>query len=116
MHTQAFGLGKLDSVETNGDELSTDSHPVAAVSNIGIDRANPAGAYFVPVDIGGVAVDALIDTGSCVCLMPEDIFVQLNNPVMLPARDHGLEGIVSGSKLEITGSVMIVNKAGWFPL
>ena len=114
MHTQAFGLGKLDSVETNGDELSTDSHPVAAVSNIGIDRANPAGAYFVPVDIGGVAVDALIDTGSCVCLMPEDIFVQLNNPVMLPARDHGLEGIVSGSKLEITGSVIMPIKLGSF--
>ena len=52
-------------------------------------------------------VDALVDTGACACLLSESVYNMLNNVELLPSRDHGLEGIVAGSKLDIIGSVII---------
>ena len=114
MPLQAEFFGKLKRVETNRDESATLDEILPNVSALFVDRQEPASAYYVPVCIQGIRVDALVDTGACVTLLSEEFFKSIPNINMEPSPNLNLEGISQGSKLNVVGSVRLPIKIGNF--
>ena len=93
--------------------LLSDDEVLPNIAALFTDREEPASAYYVQVCIQGVRTDALVDTGACVTLVSEDFFQSIPNLKLEPSVIN-LEGIATGSRLDVRGVVHLAIKIGNF--
>ena len=80
--TATTATGKLDTLRATGQaregDVTTETHTHLDDSDITVFPVNPAAAYYISGDVGGISINFVLDTGAAVCLLRKDVWDRAN--------------------------------------